>query len=193
MTPTKEQIALKALDRAIGYIGCSRASTPDQVTRFCNLLGFPFADPDTGEDTSFCDLGVAYATDHGYCDLAGIPYTDADAVEVFKDQLRAVAEIYFPLSASTQQTRESAIARGQWLDAGDCEGPGGVNILPGWWVLFDWNDSGVPDHIGIVEADDGDTIGDVEFNTTDSNGNTGCVARKVRPWAHILGFVRTYS
>ena len=192
-TPTKQAIALKALEVEIGYIGCSRATTPGQIARFCNVLGFPFRNPQTGAYTSYCDLGIAYSTLHAYCDLVGIPYTEDNAVEVFKAQLGTVAEIYFPLSASTHATRDAAIARGQWLDAGDCEGPGGVTIQPGWWALYSWPDDGEPDHIETVEHDMGDRIQFVAFNTSDINAiNGGAVARKERPWNHILGFVTTY-
>lgn len=185
----KKALALHALQVAIGYLGVSRATDPDQVTRFCNLLGFPFKDS-TGKFTPFCDLGIAYATVKAWCDLNHIAYTSANALQVFKSQLASVNAAYFPLSASTHATRDEAIARGVWIDKAHAKAS---DIQPGWWVLYSWPDDGEPDHIEIIEMATPDTLHTVAFNTSDVNfRDGGAVARKERPWAHVLGFVRTY-
>lgn len=57
----------------------------------------------------------------------------------------------------------------------------------GYGVLFDFNRNGVPDHIGVYEADNGSEIINVEGNTNAGNG-TG-VYRRSREKKYILGYV----
>lgn len=186
---TKKALALHTLQVAIGYLGVSRATDPEQVTRFCNLLGFPFKDKG-GKYTPFCNLGIGYSTTKAWCDLNKIAYTSANALQVFKGQVAAVGVAYFPLLASTHATRDAAIKRGVWIDR---EAARHTEIQPGWWVLYSWPDNGQPDHIELIELATSDTLHTVAFNTSDvSFRDGGGVARKERSWQHVLGFVQTY-
>ncbi len=54
-------------------------------------------------------------------------------------------------------------------------------------VTFDWNNNGVPDHIGFVR----DRKSDTEVYTIEGNTNGGVVANKVRPAKYISGCFRT--
>ena len=190
----KKTFALRMLSTAVGYLGVSRDNNRDQVTRFLNLFGLPFAGPD-GSPFPFCDAGVGYSAAKAYCDLWGIGYSTASAVSVFRSVLPDVADLSFLPSAACRVTQADAVRRGSWLDAGDLDA-NPADILPGWLVLYSWPDGTEADHIGIVEHDNGDTISTIEFNTSGiidgSQVNGGAVARKVRPYNHILGFVRTY-
>ena len=53
-------------------------------------------------------------------------------------------------------------------------------------VTFDWNNSGVPDHIGFVR----DRKSDTEVYTIEGNTSGGIVANKVRPAKYISGCFR---
>ena len=190
----KKTFALKMLSAAIGYLGVTRDNNREQVTRFLNLFGLTFAGPD-GSPYPFCDAGVGYSAAKAYCDVAGIGYSAQNAVSVFRSVLDDVAALSFLPSASCRITQDDAVKRGAWLDAGDLDATPQA-ILPGWLVLYSWPDGEEADHIGIVEHDNGDTIGTCEFNSSGvvdgSQVNGGAVVRKSRPYTHILGFVRTY-
>lgn len=56
-------------------------------------------------------------------------------------------------------------------------------------VLFDFNGDGVSDHVGLVTGNDGRYLYTIEFNTV-SNGRSGCVARKTRPYKLVMGCIR---
>src|SRR5260370_9237715 len=64
----------------------------------------------------------------------------------------------------------------------------------GWIVLYDWRNSGVPDHCGIVTHAKEGQINTVEFNTSGVAGGSqrdgGTVAEKTRPYDHVKGFIR---
>jgi hypothetical protein len=185
----RKALALHALSLAKGYVGVSRATDPQQVGKFLAVFGLPFAD--ANGPVAFCNAGFGYSTLKAYCDLMGIPYTAGNAVQVFKGVLPVVRRDYLYLSASCEETRQDAIRRGIWLDTGDCDA--GVDILPGWAVLYNWEGGSVAHHIGCVSDDGGDVITDVEFNTSNqSNGNGGTVATRQRSYGSILGFIKTY-
>ena len=68
-------------------------------------------------------------------------------------------------------------------------------LEPGMLILFDWDDDGLPDHIGIVENRvDGDTYQTIEGNTSrgiaGSQDNGGWVAQRTRDYDVIIGGVR---
>jgi hypothetical protein len=186
----RKALALHALQIAKGYVGVSRDRDREQVTRFLEVFGLPFADQ-YGHPLPFCDAGFGYSTLKAYCDMQGVPYTADNAVAVFRSVLPAVQANYLYLSASCEETRQDAIRRGIWLDAGDCDS--GIDILPGWAVLYNWQNGEAAHHIGCVAEDEGDLILDTEFNTSSaSDGNGGAVATRSRNWNSILGFIKTY-
>ena len=64
---------------------------------------------------------------------------------------------------------------------------------PGDIVLFDWNRDRAPDHIGIVEKNDGSYITTIEGNTSRGDGsqsNGGWVARRTRSWSVVRAVIR---
>jgi hypothetical protein len=85
---------------------------------------------------------------------------------------------YVPTTAAWMRTT------GQWV--------GRAAPLPGDVAIFDWEGSGEPDHIGIVEkALGGGKFQSIEGNTSlasDSNG--GAVMRRVRLLSQVSGFGR---
>ena len=188
----KKDLALRTLAIAKGYVGISRATDKEQISKFLAVFDLPFADA-FGNPTPFCDAGYGYSTLKAYCDQQGVPYTADSAVDVFKRVLPIVRRDYLYLSASCEETRQDAIRRGIWLDAGDLDADP-KDILPGWPVLYNWNGGDTAHHIGCVSKDKGDLILDVEMNTSSqSNGNGGAVATRERSYGSILGFIRLYS
>lgn len=59
-------------------------------------------------------------------------------------------------------------------------------------VIYDWEKDSVADHIGFIIKDNGDgTVTTVEGNTSNtSNGNGGCVQKRVRNKRLVKGYVR---
>jgi hypothetical protein len=66
-------------------------------------------------------------------------------------------------------------------------------VKPGYIVLFQFDSDSLPDHVGIVDSIDSDSVKTVEFNTSDTdNTNGGAVARRDRPFRVIQGFIKIY-
>lgn len=69
---------------------------------------------------------------------------------------------------------------------------------PGDLVMFDWQDDGVADHIGIVEENHADEgwMQTIEGNTSPGSGgsqsNGGGVYRRARNYSSIIGVARPY-
>lgn len=71
---------------------------------------------------------------------------------------------------------------------------GKTEARPGDLVLFDWGGDGVPDHVGLVEANRGSYIQTIEGNTSrgtgGSQGDGGWVARRTRSLSVVRAIVR---
>jgi hypothetical protein len=166
----------------------NRTDNQDRVTEYLALLGLPFAQG--GIPTPFCAAGLTWATSKAYCDLNGIPYTDANRLDVLKSVLSEISKRYFKPSAACPDILDDARNRGTLLDRSAVAQPGYLVFLN-----FDGNTS-LAAHMGIVETAVGTTLHTIEFNTSGFSGQThvdgGFVARKVRPPQFVVGFVRTY-
>lgn len=68
--------------------------------------------------------------------------------------------------------------------------------LPADLVCFDWDDDGVADHVGIVEANAGSYLQTIEFNTSPgwdgSQSNGGGVYRRTRAFDSVCAMIRPY-
>ena len=68
------------------------------------------------------------------------------------------------------------------------------NAAPGDLVCFDWDDDGLADHIGIVEANNGEYLTCLEGNTSGSwqgsQSNGGGVYRRTRYWSSVIAILR---
>lgn len=73
----------------------------------------------------------------------------------------------------------------QWLFA-NCANIPIFLAMPMDIVTFDWNNNGVPDHIGFIR----DRKSDTEVYTIEGNTSGGIVANKVRPAKYISGCFR---
>ena len=60
--------------------------------------------------------------------------------------------------------------------------------LPSDVIYFDWNNNGVPDHVGFVEK----KISTEKIRTIEGNTNGGIVAKKTRPERYVLGVYRPH-
>jgi len=180
--PDKKTWALKALAKSIAYAdaGVSRTSDPAQVGRFDAFFGLSLKDPFCAAEAFFC-VAVSLA------ELIG----DAMDMETLESLKPIIAAHFLTPTASCGEILADAKVRGVWLSV-DAIGDN-QDILPGWWVLYNWHGGDAPEHVGMVEHDQGDVIADVEANTSSaSNANGGTCAHKDRDWSCVLGFVRTY-
>ena len=71
-----------------------------------------------------------------------------------------------------------------------------TQAAPGDLVCFDWDDDGIADHVGIVEANYGGWIQTIEFNTSSgaagSQSNGGGVWRRTRDWSSVCAVIRPH-
>lgn len=62
----------------------------------------------------------------------------------------------------------------------------------GWLVLYCWNGTNVPEHVGVVESFNPQGPVSVEGNTSSGDGgsqsNGGCVARRQRSYSNVVGY-----
>jgi hypothetical protein len=64
-------------------------------------------------------------------------------------------------------------------------------VGPGWLVLYCWDGSGVPEHVGVVESIHSDYVQAIEGNTGGTNpSDGGMVARMQRPYNFTVGYAR---
>jgi hypothetical protein len=64
-------------------------------------------------------------------------------------------------------------------------------VKPGWLVLYCWDSTGLPEHVGVVESIGGDSLVAVEGNTSGTNpSDGGMVARMTRPYEFVVGYAR---
>jgi hypothetical protein len=184
--PTKPILAARMVALAQGFVGISRENDREQIAHFLALFGLPFAEGD-GTPVAFCASGLAWCACKAWCELAGVPFTSADAVSVFRGVLPAVSAHFYTPNPSCSAMQEAAEKSGQWLDVDAIDGD--TTIKAGWLVLYKFSDT--DRHVEIVTADNGDTIDTVGFNTC-SDGHSGVVARKQRDWSSIWGYIRTW-
>lgn len=71
-----------------------------------------------------------------------------------------------------------------------------TQAAPGDLVCFDWDDDGIADHVGIVEANYGSWLQTIEFNTSSgvagSQSNGGGVWRRTRDWSAVCAVIRPH-
>ena len=123
----------------------------------------------------------AQKTGEPYYGESGVPYCAMFVSWVF-DQAGATCAglpgAYCPTMLSAASSRVVAIRSAQ----------------PGDIVYFDWGNDRVPDHVGIIEQNNGSYITTIEGNTSSgssgSQGNGGVVARRTRSWNVVRAIVR---
>lgn len=123
----------------------------------------------------------AQKTGEPYYGESGVPYCAMFVSWVF-DQAGAkcagLPGAYCPTMLSAASSRVVAVRSAQ----------------PGDIVYFDWGGDRVPDHVGIVEQNNGSYITTIEGNTSSgasgSQGNGGVVARRTRSWNVVRAIVR---
>lgn len=191
MRPEARLFARKLLAVARGFVGTSRTGNREQVERFLELFGLPYADPETGKPNAFCAAGVGYAACKAWAFLHNplLP-TDPAALKTYKAQ---VASAFFLPSPRCREMIDDAKRRGIWRRGSEAL----KEIQPGCIVFFDWQGDGRADHVEIVEesgVQEGRFVSPlrtVGFNTSDGDlSNGGAVARKERDRCKVFGYIR---
>lgn len=169
-------------------IGCSRASTPSQISDFLALFGLPLRD--IHGYVAFCAAGISFVAARSYANLLGNSL--GDNRQRLQQLLPDIERYYFYPTISCVDMFYFAKAKRHWIDR---------KLEPttrprrGWIVLYDWNERGLPDHCGIIERADDEGIDTLEFNTTaaakGNQRNGGAVAERRRRYKHVLGFIAT--
>jgi hypothetical protein len=189
--PWKSSFSAKMLGNARKLIGCSRDTSPDQIARFLSLFGLPYKDS-TGY-LAFCAAGIGFCAATAYADLLGLTPRQSDYVVRIRQLLPDIEHWYYYPTVSCNDIYHIALGKHRWV-ANKVDG----SVIPkrGWIVLFDWNNTGRPDHCGIVSGTTKEKILTVEFNTSGEAGgnqrNGGVVSEKARDYnRYVKGFVVT--
>ena len=184
-----QDLPLKMITSAAGFVGASRETTPERITDFLALFKLPFKD-EKGY-VAFCAAGVSYCALMAYTDGISVP-TESNRLKTFRNYMPDVEHYYFFPTVSCVSMYHLAAAKGRWIDHKDK--PGTVP-KPGWIVLYDWSKSGTPDHCGIVTEASAKGLSTIEFNTSGKAGgsqrNGGTVAEKDRNYEYVRGFIVT--
>jgi len=184
------KFALEMVRVARSYVGVTRQKNPQRVEKLLALFAIEPRDS-AGALKPFCAAGVSYCACQAYCEMTpdSISY-DSDPVEAFKSVMPDINKFYFEPHCSCQDIAENAHRRGIW--SGKTTHP-----AVGWLVFFDWTQTGVPNHVGIIRGVSAHCIDTIEFNTSDAASgnqrNGGAVAEKTRTLDYVLGYVRTYK
>ncbi len=183
-----KEFALALLETCKEYLGISRADNIDQVSRFLKLFNLPTRMQ--GKWVPYCAAGLSFAAAKAFCNLSGIKYNQDNAIRVFRSVLLRIKDRFFRPTARCWELKETAINQDRFL----------VNnaanrklVKPGYIVLFNFDSDVLPDHVGIVESIDADSVRTVEFNTSSTDDtNGGAVSRRDRTFKTIQGFVKIY-
>lgn len=183
-----KQFALALLVTCREYLGVSRAGNIDQVARFLKLFNLPTKM--SGKWVPYCAAGLSFAAAKTFCDLSGIKYNQNNAIQVFRSVLLKIKDRFFRPTARCWELKETAINQDRFL-VNNAENR--KLVKPGYIVLFNFDKDVLPDHVGIVESIDSDSVKTVEFNTSSTDDtNGGAVTRRDRPFRTIQGFVKIY-
>lgn len=183
-----KEFAIALLETCKEYLGISRADNIDQVSRFLKLFNLPTRMQ--GKWVPYCAAGLSFAAAKAFCNLSGIKYNQDNAIRVFRSVLLRIKDRFFRPTARCWELKETAINQDRFL----------VNnaanrklVKPGYIVLFNFDSDVLPDHVGIVESIDADSVRTVEFNTSSTDDtNGGAVSRRDRAFKTIQGFVKIY-
>jgi hypothetical protein len=185
-----QDLPSKMLAVASQFVGISRETAPEKITKFLELFHLPFKD-DNGY-VAFCAAGVSF------CALAAFVTSSFGDGGSDLEQCRALMPdldyYYFYPTVSCLDMYHIAAGRHRWIE----HTPKAKSVpKPGWVVLFDWSKSGVPDHCGLVTKADDKIIKTIEFNTSGPAGGSqrdgGTVATKDRNYSYVRGFIATDS
>lgn len=184
-------VALATLEAAKTYVGLNRVNGPDKVATMLKLFDLPMHL--NGKPVPYCASGVSFAACLAYCKID--PKVNVDPKQPSLDTLRQVQtdidHYYFKTSPSCAVMMDDAKKRGNWIRVNDPATP-----QPGWLVFYHWKLDGHPNHVGMVDHAEGNTLHTIEFNTSDpqhaSESNGGAVALKERQLGHVLGYIKTY-
>jgi hypothetical protein len=172
---------------ARSFLGCSRSSTPGQITQFLELFGLTLRDRDGY--VAYCAAGISFAALTAYANALG--KLGNDEIKRLQSIAPDLEHYYFYPTVSCVDMWNIAKGKRHWIQ----HTRGASNPTRGWIVLYDWGNRGTPDHCGIVQHATDQEIKTLEFNTTaESSGsqrNGGAVAEKSRPYDHVLGFIVT--
>lgn len=117
-----------------------------------------------------------------YADLVGEPYFGEDNIA----WCAMFASWVFAQAGATCPGLPKAYV--PWIES-DAQAAGAVlgdktDAQPGDVILFDWGGDGSPDHVGIVESNEGGYVATIEGNVS------RCVGRRNRDWGVVCCVIR---
>jgi hypothetical protein len=188
--PYKAALPSAMLSIASGFVGKSRATTPEEIAQFLKLFHLDLKDA-KGEYVPYCAAGLSFCAVRAYATQLNLSFNIANQLEIFRRLAGDIEHYYFYPSVSCQDMKYAAQSKRHWVDH---KTDPAKQPKRGWIVLFEWEKPGMVDHCGIVESVTANGLTTIEFNTTTgtgSNRNGGTVASKHRDYAHVAGFIVT--
>jgi hypothetical protein len=178
------------LSTARSFLGCSRATSPEQISEFLALFRLPFKNQNAY--IPFCAAGLSFCALMAFSEGLKTHYDPAKRLDHFRKYLPDLDYYYFYPTVSCVSMYHIAAGRGRWI-----ERKTRPDVIPkgGWIVLYDWRNAGTPDHCGIVAHAGKDKLSTIEFNTSGTAGGSqrdgGAVSEKDREYKYVRGFIVT--
>jgi hypothetical protein len=185
-----KELSLKTLSIASSFAGQDKWHNPQMVRDFFYAFGM-----DAGEKPqsflAFCAAGLCFCASKAYCEIN--PYPVEPGLDNIKEAMSDINKFFFRPNPLVRVMQKDADLRGKWIPQSNIS----PNLLQaGWPIIFSWAHDGVANHIGLVEAQDGNEVATIEFNTrVGNNGDPstgGHVAKKRRSMDDVLGVIRVY-
>lgn len=166
------------------YVGQNRTDNHGQIEAFLEMFGLAFEMD--GKVVPFCAAGLSWVSATLYAKQAG-KGTDNKSL---RNYLMDLHHWHFYPSPSVLDMKTVAMGEHRWIPRSAATGAAAPKA--GWLVVYNWNQDGKPDHVGIVDHLEGTQLHTVEFNTSaPNNSNGGRVARRIRAFnAQVEGFIR---
>lgn len=189
-TPRIPRFSNTLLGNAQAFIGVSRQGNQQQVSDFLELFGLPYAIG--GNPLAFCASGISYCAALAYARTSSHKqsFGRSELFPALQSTLGDVDHHHFYPSPSVADMYNVALGKRRWSRRGS------TLPRPGWLVIYDWDQNGGTDHVGVVESADRQSLHTIEFNTSGTyQGNQingGAVFRKTRPLnGTVKGYIRT--
>lgn len=184
------EFAAELMRVSASYVGMTSSEHREEIIKWITLFRIPPLQ-ENGSLQKFCAAGLSWASCQAYCNIdpGRRAYNEQSSQDVFYDTLSDINQFYFKPHCSVNMMMKDAQGRNTWK-------PSSVNPKPGWLVVYDWNQDGWPDHIGLVQQRDDNILFTIEFNTTSGRSgdqsNGGRVASRRRELKFIKGYIGWY-
>jgi hypothetical protein len=185
-------LPLRMISSARSFLGASRETTPGQITEFLALFRLPFKD--NNGYVPFCAAGLSFCALMAYTKSLRPDFDITKRMSYLREYMPDFEHYYFYPTVSCVSMYHIAAGKNRWIER---KAQPAIVPKPGWLVLYDWENTGIPNHCGIVSHATRDKLSTIEFNTSGTSGgsqrNGGTVSEKERGFNYVKGYIVTDS